>query len=127
MISRSVALSLLIAGAACAASPALEERPVIDVAFCIDTTGSMQRYIDATKKKVWDIANGMLKGTPRPIVRLAVVAFRDRNEAYVTQHLDLTDDIDKVHSYLMGLTADGGGDNPEHVTAGLRDCVEKLT
>lgn len=125
MTPRSLFLALVLATGACAETAA--ERPVIDVAFCIDTTGSMQSYIDATKKKVWDIANGLLKGTPRPIVRLAVVAYRDRNEAYLTQQVDLTDDIDRVHSFLMDLKAQGGGDGPEHVTAGLSDCVERLS
>ena len=134
MIARlSAALVLALAGAVAAETapspaPAKDaDRPRIDVAFCIDTTGSMQPYIDATKKKVWDIANGLLTGKPRPIVRLAVVAYRDINEEYLTQDLDLTDDIDRVHSYLMGLKAAGGGDEPEHVTAGLRDCVDKLS
>jgi Mg-chelatase subunit ChlD len=121
MNARALFFSLLLVGTAWAA-----ERPRIDVAFCIDTTGSMQPHIDAVKKKVWEIANELLKGKPTPIVRLGVVAYRDRNEAYVTQHIDLTDDIDKVHKYLMELKADGGGDRPEHLTAGLRDAVEKL-
>lgn len=125
MTPRSLFLALVLATGAYAQTAA--ERPVIDVAFCIDTTGSMQSYIDATKKKVWDIANGLLKGTPRPIVRLAVVAYRDRNEAYLTRQVDLTDDIDRVHSFLMELKAQGGGDGPEHVTAGLRDSVERLS
>ncbi len=100
--------------------------PRIDVAFCIDTTGSMQPYIDAVKKKVWDIANGILEGKPRPRVRMAVVAYRDRKDDYLIKAEPMTEDIDRIHTFLMELNADGGGDTPEHVTAGLRECVDNL-
>lgn len=115
------------AGATPAPDAAPASRPHIDVAFCIDTTGSMQAHIDAVKKKVWDVVNGLLKGEPRPVVRLGVVGFRDQKDAYLVKTQDLTEDIDKVHGFLMELKADGGGDEAEHVTAGLRECVDKLT
>src|SRR5207253_1346693 len=52
---------------------------------------------------------------------------RDRGEPYIVKTQNLTEDIDRVHTFLMGLVSEGGGDTPEHVTAGLRECVDKLS
>jgi uncharacterized protein YegL len=100
--------------------------PRIEVAFVLDTTGSMAGLIDGAKRKIWAIANQLASGQPRPQVRIALVAYRDRGDAYVTQVHPLTDDIDAVYADLQRLTADGGGDTPESVNQALDDAVTRL-
>src|SRR5687767_3851086 len=53
-----------------------KERPHMDLAFCIDTTGSMQGEIDMVKAKVKDLVAKLSTGKPAPIVRVGLVAFR---------------------------------------------------
>src|SRR5690606_37541815 len=59
----------------------------------------------------------------RPEVRLCLLAFRDRGDAYVTRHTDLTQDLDALYAQLLALDADGGGDHPEAVNQALREAV----
>ena len=57
---------------------------------------------------------------------MALVAYRDRGDAYVTQREPLTDDIDAVYAELQQFAADGGGDTPESVNQALHEAVTKL-
>ena len=100
--------------------------PRVEVAFVLDTTGSMAGLIDGAKRKIWSIANQLASGRPTPKVRMALVAYRDRGDAYVTRVRDLTDDIDAVYADLQRFTADGGGDTPESVNQALDEAVTRL-
>ena len=105
----------------------LAERPTIEVAFVLDTTGSMGGLLDGAKKKIWSIVNRIASAKPSPRVKLALVAYRDKGDAYVTKRTDLTEDIDAVFADLMALTAGGGGDHPEHVNQALHEAVSRLS
>jgi len=101
-------------------------RPAMDVVFVLDTTGSMSGLIQTAKEKIWAIANEILRGKPTPRLRIGLVAYRDKGDAYVTQLFGLTDDLDEVHRHLMGFQAGGGGDTPEHVNKALHDAVHGM-
>jgi hypothetical protein len=102
-------------------------RPRIEVAFVLDTTGSMGGLIEGAKSKIWSIANELVAATPRPEIRMGLVAYRDRGDTYVTQIHDLSPDLDAIYGSLRGLVADGGGDGPESVNQALSDAVTKLS
>src|SRR6202044_1294075 len=88
-------------------------RPTIEMAFVLDTTGSMGGLIDAAKQKIWCIINSVMQSPCRPRVKVGLVAYRDHGDVYVTKVLQMTDDLDKVYTTLMGYQAEGGGDTPE--------------
>ncbi|MHC4716549.1 MAG: vWA domain-containing protein [Planctomycetota bacterium] len=102
-------------------------QPQVEVAFVMDTTGSMSGLIAGAKAKIWQIANHILTGKPRPKVRIALVPYRDKGDQYVTRVYDLSDNIDKVYQDLMTFTAAGGGDGPENVNQALHDAVHKIS
>jgi Mg-chelatase subunit ChlD len=102
------------------------ERPVLDVVFALDTTGSMGGLLEGAKQKIWSIASRMAAGTPTPRVRVGLVAYRDVGDAYVTQVYGLSEDLDTVYKNLSGFRADGGGDGPEAVQTALADAVDKM-
>jgi Mg-chelatase subunit ChlD len=102
-------------------------RPTLDVVFVLDTTGSMGGLIEGAKQKIWSIASRMASGTPTPRIRVGLVAYRDQGDSYVTKRFDLTEDLDAVFANLKSLTADGGGDGPEHVGRGLGEAVSLMT
>ena len=58
-------------------------------------------------------------------MKVDLVAYRDRGDAYVTQITPLTEDLDKVYSNLMDFEAAGGGDTPEDVRRALSEGVGK--
>jgi hypothetical protein len=123
ILTGSLALTLAVAPGV-AARPAA---PRVEVAFVLDTTGSMSGLIEGAKRRIWSIARRIGEGRPRPDLRLALVGYRDRGDAYVTRVHDLTADMDAVHGALMSFRAEGGGDGPEHVSAALSDAVHRIS
>jgi Mg-chelatase subunit ChlD len=103
------------------------KKPQVEVCFVLDTTGSMSGLIEGAKAKIWTIANQIVKQKPSPDVKIALIAYRDRGDAYVTQRFDLTADIDTVFKNLTAFKADGGGDEPESVNQALDEAVNKIT
>ncbi len=102
-------------------------RPVVDLVFVLDTTGSMSGLIQTAKEKIWSIASTMSSAQPTPDIRIGLVAYRDRGDEYVTKIVDLNDDLDSVYATLMDFQAGGGGDTPESVNRGLYDAVHKMS
>jgi Mg-chelatase subunit ChlD len=103
----------------------LLKRPAVEVMFVLDTTGSMGDLIAAAKEKIWSIANTLATADPAPEIRMGLVGYRDRGDAYVTTYTPLSDDLDAVYSRLIEFQADGGGDTPESVNQALYEAVTK--
>ena len=103
-----------------------DPKPQVEVVFCLDTTGSMGGLIDGAKQKIWSIVNQIASGRPAPEIKVGLVAFRDKGDAYVTKVFDLTTDLDEVHKNLQGFQAQGGGDTPESVNQALNESVTKI-
>jgi len=111
-----------------AVTPALvRAAPRVDVAFVLDTTGSMGGLIEGAKRKIWSIARRIEEGRPRPDLRIALVGYRDLGDDYVTRVHDFSRDMDEVHERLMAFQASGGGDTPEHVSAAMGAAVQQLS
>ena len=104
----------------------------IDIVFCIDVTGSMSPVIDLVKEKVRKfphnikdslVKNGKVVGT----LRVRVIAFRDfanENAADAMQASEFftvepDTDLAKFESFVSGLLASGGGDEPDSALEAL--------
>ncbi|WVQ84234.1 hypothetical protein IAT38_006386 [Cryptococcus sp. DSM 104549] len=104
----------------------------IDLAFILDCTGSMQKYINSVRDHISGICE-MIRGEeglngPEDL-RVAIVNYRDhppQDNSYVTKHIHFTSNIPEVQEYLKGLSASGGGDGPEAVTAGMAAALTQL-
>jgi Mg-chelatase subunit ChlD len=96
----------------------------LEMVFVLDTTGSMGGLLEGAKQKIWGIVNEVMQKQSRPRVRVGLVAYRDRSDAYDTQILPLTEDLDKVYMTLMDYQAAGGGDTPENVRRALAESVK---
>ena len=82
----AVAAALILAAPAAAAPKELpDKRPQVEVVFCLDTTGSMGGLIEGAKQKIWSISNQIVAGKPTPNLKVGLVAYRDRDDAYVTK------------------------------------------
>jgi hypothetical protein len=97
----------------------------IDLVLVIDTTGSMQSVIEDVKKEVRAFI-GNLQATV-PASRVAVVAYRDKGEEYVTKWVDFSFKTEKVQGFVAGLRADGGGDYEEGVKQGIEAAIDELS
>lgn len=100
--------------------------PIVDLVFVIDTTGSMGGLLDGAKETVWQVLDTVVSQQPQPAVRVGIVAYRDRNEDYVTTSFPLSDDLDAAHAFLKQLQPAGGGDGPESMGKGLSDALEGM-
>ncbi len=98
----------------------------LDLAFVLDTTGSMGDEIEALKKTLDQINFQITNLSPRPDVRFGMVLFRDHGDDYVTQVVDFTSSLSQFQRRLASVEAGGGGDTPEDVQAGLDDAMRKL-
>ncbi|MGI9336874.1 MAG: vWA domain-containing protein, partial [Gammaproteobacteria bacterium] len=102
-------------------------RPKVEVVFALDTTSSMHGLIETAKEKIWSIATTMASAQNAPEIRMGLVAFRDRGDAYVTHVTDLSSDLDTMYATLMDFRAEGGGDGPESVNQALHDAVHGIS
>jgi len=141
--TRLTALGLIVATAiGIAAFPAIQRaqaiqqnNPVvppvgdhrIEVVFVLDTTSSMSGLIQAAKEKIWSIATTMASAQQNPDIRMGLVAFRDRGDAYVTRVFDLSEDLDSMYASLMDFRAQGGGDGPESVNQALHEAIHGIS
>ncbi len=122
-----LAAMLLITSVAFAQEEAPKKTPVVEVVFVLDTTGSMSGLIKGAKEKIWSIVNNITSGKPTPEIKVGIVGYRDRTDAYVTKVHDLSDDLDAIFKKLMDFQAGGGGDTPESVNQALNEAVTKIT
>ena len=105
---------------------ATASKPVIEVVFVLDTTGSMGPLIESAKRKIWSIATTLIDCSPDAEIRMGLVAYRDIGDDYVTKTFDLTTDIQGLYADLLQLRARGGGDWPESVNEALYVGVTKM-
>jgi hypothetical protein len=111
------------------ATPAIDPVPMnpptrLEMVFVLDTTGSMGGLLSGAKQRIWGIVNEVMQES-NASVRIGLVAYRDREDDYLTQVLPLTEDLDKVYTTLMEYRPEGGGDGPEDVRTALADGVNK--
>ncbi len=91
----------------------------LDLAFLIDTTGSMGGEIAEAKKRIRDIVAALQAARAGETIRTAVVAYRDQGDDYVVKSSDFSTSVEKTYDFLSQLRAGGGGDGPEDVLTGL--------
>ena len=125
MLPPKIALALLLALPAAAPATATTQPPrqKVQVAFVLDTTGSMVDLIEGAKQKIWSITNTILDVNPNAEISMALIGYRDRGDEYVIRPHHMTGDVQGLYSDLRRLTADGGGDTPESVNEALEAAV----
>ncbi len=110
-----------------AGATAVTGKPVVEVAFVLDTTGSMGALIEGAKRKIWSIATAIVDANPDAEIRMGLVAYREGGDDYVTKTCNITNDIQDLYANLLELKARGGGDWPESVNEALHVGITKLS
>ncbi len=102
----------------------------LDVAFVVDTTGSMKDDIKAVKDSLSEIVSHITSRTKDLGIRFGIVSYRDhppQDRSYVTKYFDFIDNVKRVQKIIADLQPSDGGDTPEAVADGLFDARTKLS
>ncbi len=99
----------------------------IDVAFCVDTTSSMNDEVAALRSTLLSVVERIRAVQPYGRLRIGGVAYRDRGEAYVAQPFDFTEDPNEAQRTILRVDTAGGGDGPEAVNEALDVAVNRLS
>jgi Mg-chelatase subunit ChlD len=126
LLSRALAPALVVASCILS-SVSAQAKPAVEVAFVLDTTGSMAALIEGAKRKIWSIATTIIDENPDAEIRMGLIAYRDIGDEYVTQRIELTADIQDLYARLLEFRARGGGDWPESVNEALHEGITKLS
>ena len=102
------------------------EKPVIQVVFLLDATGSMSGLIGVAKEKIWSIAGSLSQTDPAPDIEIGMIFYRDRGDDFITKHIPLGKDMDGLYEQLMLMQANGGGDLPESVNQAIYEGVTQI-
>jgi hypothetical protein len=97
----------------------------VDVAFILDTTGSMGEEIAAVKATLQKVAASL--STAHVRLRVGLVEYKDRTDEFVTRVYPMSTDVAAFSQKVAGLSASGGGDMPESVNEGLHVGLSGLT
>jgi Mg-chelatase subunit ChlD len=100
-------------------------RQALDLGFLVDATGSMGDEMTYLQSELKDIVRRVRAVEPDLDIRVSVVFYRDRGDAFVTRSLPFTRTIDDAVSFMSATSADGGGDFPEDMNAGLEDMMRQ--
>lgn len=106
---------------AAAVKPA-EDKPRIDVVFCIDCSGSMGGVIETAKQKVWAIVNETARAKPSPELRIGLIGYGNANGPF--RLFPLSNDLDEVYKNLLTFKDEGWGD--EYVGLAIHEASSKM-
>jgi len=88
------------------------EPGLVELAICLDTSGSMSGLIEAAKQKLWAMVNDLALAEPTPRLRVALLTFgndgHNPEDGWVAVQTPLTDDLDLVSQRLFAQTTNGG-------------------
>jgi len=96
----------------------------VDVAFVLDTTGSMGEEIASVKATIQKVAHAL--SSDQVQVRIGMVEYKDRSDPFVTKVYPMTTDLTGFSAKIAGIEASGGGDMPEDMNAGIHAALTGL-
>jgi TonB family protein len=95
----------------------------VDLVLVVDTTSSMGPYLPALGSSIAKALDAIPALAPGIDLRVGLVLFRDRDEAYLTKSLPLTGDRAAILRALDRVEAERGGDEPEALGDGLEAAL----
>ena len=85
----------------------------LDLMWVVDTTGSMSDELNYITTELREILGTLSEQFPGTEVRIGLVVYRDRGDAYVVRDYPFTGSVDDMQTTLAEQAAAGGGNYPE--------------
>ena len=93
----------------------VEERPLVQMAILLDTSGSMSGLIDQARTELWAIVNEFIfakRNGKEPELQVALYEYGKsslpRKEGYIRMIVPFTTDLDEVSEELFALKTNSG-------------------
>lgn len=101
--------------------------PAVDLAICLDISGSMNGLIHAARQNLWAVVNQLAAVKPTPKLRVALLTYGCNGHppasGWVKVESGLTDDLDLISKLLFAQTTNGG---EEYVARVVQTALEQL-
>ncbi len=94
-----------------------------EIMFVVDATGSMGDEIEFLKSELSDVIDQVESSRNSIDFRWGSVFYRDETDSYLTRQTPLSDNKDRITSFIGMQSAGGGGDYPEAVNEGLEEAL----
>ncbi len=99
----------------------------LDLGFLIDVTGSREDELRYVNAEVADIVARVHAAAPEVAIRVGATFYRDRHDRQPLQEIRFTSDVAGFARTMHSIRADGGGDYPEDLNAGLEASLGRLS
>ncbi len=109
-----VVLALIVGCSGLAAADEAAKKPqprVVEIALCLDTSGSMEGLIEAAREKLWKVVAELARAKPTPTLRVALLTYGGPGNSatgHVIVREDFTEDLDTLSETLFALRTNGG-------------------
>ena len=97
----------------------------VNIVFCIDTTGSMDTYINGVKDRAIEFSQ--ILASKGASFKLGLIGFGDLNEKEKPSVYNFTDDVVKFQKQVNNIPRTYGGDIPESALDSLETGIELLS
>lgn len=98
----------------------------LDLVFVVDTTGSMKPFLDAARRQMLEMIRSAVAAADVQL-RLGLVEYRDHPpQDKLIYRVHALDTVDALRRVINGLTAEGGGDEPEAVLDGMLAACREM-
>jgi hypothetical protein len=105
-------------------------KPLVQIAILLDTSGSMEGLIDQARTELWSIVNEFIfaqRGGRQPAIQVALYEYGNNGlsveTGWIRQIVPLTTDLDKISEELFALKTNGGD---EYCGWVIKEATEKL-
>lgn len=98
---------------------------VIELMLIIDTTGSMGDELEYLKSELAYVIEEIKKNNNDISIYIALLFYRDQNDAYITKYVEFTDDVNLTIAELKKQGANEGGDFEEAVQIAFNEALQK--
>lgn len=98
---------------------------VIELMLIIDTTGSMGDELEYLKSELAYVIEEIKKNNDDISIYIALLFYRDQNDAYITKYVEFTDDVNLTIAELKKQGANEGGDFEEAVQIAFNEALQK--
>jgi hypothetical protein len=95
----------------------------LDLAFVVDTTGSMGDELAWLTRELRSIVRTAQRSAPDVDIRYSLIVYRDRGDEYTVRNYGFTSNQAQMARWLRAQSADGGGDYPEAAADALEAAV----